>query len=143
MKGNIQEVTERSWWPRLFWLWCCNVRKQEGSNYSWLNVQCIFLQIRLLVYEIHLSEDLLKIRSYKFLHMMYLVQNQFQLMCGWVLVVNGSFPHYTFGCLKSSLPSTFSTQSNTTKIPKNILITQLSMYSMLKKKLDFGDHLLC
>jgi hypothetical protein len=27
---------------------------------------------------------------------MYLVQNQFQLMCGWVLVVNGSFPHYTF-----------------------------------------------
>jgi len=49
MKGNIQEVTERCWWPRLFWLWCCYVRKQEESNYIWLNMQCIFLQVRLLV----------------------------------------------------------------------------------------------
>jgi len=50
MKGNIQEVTEKCWWPRLFWMRCCNVQKQEGSNYSWLNMHCIFLQIRLLVY---------------------------------------------------------------------------------------------
>jgi hypothetical protein len=99
MKGNIQEVTEKCWWPRLFWMRCCNVRKQEGSNYSWLNMHCIFLQIRLLVYEIHFSADLMKLQSYKFLRMIYLVQNQFQLMCGWILVVNGSLPQYTFECV--------------------------------------------
>jgi len=105
------------------------------------------IQLHLIKYAMHfppsqtasVSEDLLKPQSYKFVHMIYLVQNQFQLMCGWVLVVNGSFPHYTFECVWSLHRHPPSVLSQTgQKFPRTFIITQLSMFSM-----DFGDHLLC
>jgi len=81
---------------------------------------------------------------------MYLVQNQFQLMCGWVLVVNGSFPHYTFErvwTLHHHQPSVLIQDKDSQNIYNYTIIHVLNggggKYIYIYIYMDFGNHLLC
>ena len=56
-----------------------------------------------------------------------------QSPCGWVLMVNGSFPHYTFECVWTLHHHPPSVLSQTGQRFPRTFTTQLSMFSMLKK----------